>query len=66
MSWLGDLGANLKKIVLIEHKLDSLADEVRHLRTTSLDHAQRLVRIETMIEMARERRGRSGPVIDDR
>ena len=52
MSWLQDLGANLKKIVLIEHKVDQLGEEVKALRADVLDHGHRLVRIETMIEMA--------------
>lgn len=61
MSWLQDLGANLKKIVLIEHKVDQLGEEVKALRADVLDHGHRLVRIETMIEMAQARSNRSPP-----
>ncbi len=35
MSWLTDLGANLKKIVLMEYKIDRLGDEVFHLRRST-------------------------------
>ncbi len=56
MSWMHDLTANLKKIVLMEHKIDQLGEEVRVLRTDVLDHGFRLVRIETMIDMAQGRR----------
>lgn len=66
MSWLSDLGANLKKIVLMEHKLDQLGEEVRSLRRDVLDHGHRLVRIETMIEMAQAKAGPSRPKIRDR
>lgn len=61
MSWLQDLGANLKKIVLIEHKVDQLGEEVKALRADVLDHGHRLVRIETMIEMAQAGSNRSPP-----
>ena len=66
MSWLSDLGANLKKIVLMEHKIDQLGDEVRILRKDVLDHGTRLVRIETMIEMAQARAAASRPKVEDR
>ncbi len=61
MSWLKDLGAHLKKIVLMEHKIDQLGDEVKGLRTDILDHGNRLVRIETMIEMAQAKGSSSSP-----
>ena len=66
MSWLKDLGANLKKIVLMEHKIDQLGDEVKNLRADVLDHGNRLVRIETMIEMAQAKAGSSPPSIENR
>ena len=66
MSWLKDLGANLKKIVLVEHRIDQLGDEVKSLRTDVLDHGNRLIRIETMIEMAQARAGSSPPKIEGR
>lgn len=53
MSWLNELGTNLKKIVLMEHKIEKLGEEVKALRADVLDHGHRIVRIETMIEMAR-------------
>ncbi len=66
MSWLTDLGANLKKIVLMEYKIDRLGDEVKSLRTDVLDHGTRLVRIETMIELSQTKAGFSPPTIEGR
>ena len=66
MSWLKDLGANLKKIVLMEHRIDQLGEEVKSLRTDVLDHGNRLVRVETMIEMAQAKAGSSPPEITGR
>ncbi len=65
MSWLNDLGENLKKIVLMEYKIDQLGEEVRNLRTDVLDHQTRLVRIETMIEMAQSRHRPSPPQVQE-
>lgn len=59
MSLLKDIAVNLKKILLIEDKIDRLGDEVKSLRTDVLDHGHRLIRIETMIEMAQHREARS-------
>ena len=64
MSWLKDLGEHLKKIVLMEHKIDQLGEEVKILRADLLDQGNRLVRIETMIEMAQARAGPSPPKIE--
>lgn len=65
MSWLSDLGENLKKIVLMEYKIDQLGEEVKSLRADVLDHGTRLVRIETMIEMAQSRRRSSPPQVPE-
>jgi hypothetical protein len=59
MSWLNDLGTNLKKIILMQDRIDRLGDEVKELRTDILDHGNRLIRIETMIEMAQAKTGSS-------
>jgi len=64
MSWLNELGANLKKIILLQERIDRLGDEVKSLRTDVLDHGNRLIRIETMIEMAQGRAGPSPPQIE--
>lgn len=50
MAWMTKLGEDLKKIVLIEHKIDQLGSEMLSLRKDALDHERRLVRIETMME----------------
>ena len=57
MSWLNDLGANLKKIIRMQDRIDRLGDEVKDLRADLLDHGNRLIRIETMIEMAQAKSG---------
>lgn len=52
MSWLTELTANLKRIILMQDKIDRLGEEVKLLRADVTDHGRRLIRIETMIEMA--------------
>lgn len=64
MSWLTDLSGNLKKIILMQDKVDRLGDEVRELRADVVDHGNRLIRIETMIELAQARPPASPREID--
>ena len=54
-----DLKANIRKIILMEERIDNLAKAVDRLADQSLDHERRLIRIETMIEMAQDRAGRA-------
>ncbi len=44
MSWLNDLGTNLKNIILMQDRIDRLGDEAEELRTDILDHGNRLIR----------------------
>lgn len=64
MNWLNELGGNLRKIILMQDKIDRLGDEVKSLRTDVRDHGYRLVRIETMIEMAQAQAGPATPKIE--
>lgn len=66
MSWLSDLSSNLKKIILMQDKVDRLGIEVRELRTDVGDHGNRLIRIETMIELAQSRPPAAPKEIDSR
>lgn len=66
MSWLTDLSGNLKKIILMQDKVDRLGTEVRELRADVVDHGNRLIRIETMIELAQGRPPASPKEIDGR
>jgi hypothetical protein len=53
-----DLKANIRRIILMEERIDGLTKAVDRLADQSLDHERRLIRIETMIEMAQDRAGR--------
>ncbi|MEL7491645.1 MAG: hypothetical protein AAGJ73_13075 [Pseudomonadota bacterium] len=65
MSWISDLGENLKKIILIEDKIDRLLSDVCEINDTVLDHEKRLIRIETMVEMTAAK-GRQPRIETDR
>jgi hypothetical protein len=52
VSLLTDVLTATKKIVLVGDELDRLSDDVRELSHAVADHEGRLIRIETMIEMA--------------
>ena len=53
-----DLKANIRRIILMEERIDGLTKAVDRLADQSLDHERRLIQIETMIEMAQDRAGR--------
>ena len=59
MSVWDDLKGSLRKIILMEARIDQLAGAVDKLSDQALDHEKRLIRIETMIEIAQTRG--SGP-----
>jgi hypothetical protein len=48
----GKLKESIRKIVLMESRIGGRTDAVDRLSDQSLDHEKRLIRIETMIEMA--------------
>lgn len=65
MSVWGQLKDNIRKIILMEARIDGVASAVDRLIEQGLDHEKRLVRIETMIEIAQARAGSSPPRIEE-
>ena len=66
MSVWDDLKGSIRKIVLMESRIDGIAAAVDRLADQALDHEKRLIRIETMIELAQRRAGPSRPAIEGR
>ena len=56
MSAWGDIKDSVRKVILMQDKIDRLAGGLAKLSVDFLDHEKRLIRIETMIEMAQARR----------
>ncbi len=54
MSVWAELKSNLRKIILMEDRIARLSDALDSLTDQALDHEKRLIRIETMIEMAQQ------------
>jgi hypothetical protein len=52
----GELKESIRKIILMESRIDGLTDAVDRLTDQSLDHEKRLIRIETMIEVAQNKK----------
>jgi len=52
-----DIRDSVRKIILMQDKTDRLASGLSRLSADVMDHEKRLIRIETMIEMAQARRG---------
>ena len=55
MSVWSDLKDGIRQIILLESRIDQLNGAVDRLTDQSLDHEKRLIRIETMIEVAQGR-----------
>ena len=53
MSWIGDTFAGMKRIIQLDSDVERLRKAVEKVDGTVVDHEKRLIRIETMIEMAR-------------
>lgn len=51
---IGDLGAGLKQLMTMEHRIAELTKEVETLKTRDTDTRERLVRLEVIIEEARK------------
>ena len=64
MAWIENLSGYLKKLVLFEKELEDMADDVKGLEISRLDHEKRLIRIETMIEMSGRAGGGSNKITD--
>jgi hypothetical protein len=52
-----DIRDSVRKIILMQDKIDRLATGLSRLSAEVMDHEKRLIRIETMIQMAQTRRG---------
>ena len=52
MTLIADALATTKKILLVSEELDWLSDDVESLARTVADHERRLIRMETVIEIA--------------
>ena len=59
MTAWADITRSIRRIILMQEKIDRLAEGVTNLQSSMLDHEKRLVRIETMIEMAQSRNARA-------
>ncbi len=57
MSAWSDIRDSVRRVILMQDKIDRLANGLTRLSTDVMDHEKRLIRIETMIEMAQARRG---------
>jgi chaperonin cofactor prefoldin len=53
MSALGDLFAGIRKVLVLEQRLDSLSREVERLTAAHTDTRERLIRLEVIIDEAR-------------
>ncbi|MBV9931610.1 MAG: hypothetical protein JO013_11790 [Alphaproteobacteria bacterium] len=53
MSWIGDTLAGMKRIVQLDSDVARLRASLEKTEAAVLDHEKRLIRIETMIELAR-------------
>jgi len=51
VSALSDIVESLRKIILMQDKIDHLAGGISRLSADVMDHEKRLIRIETMIEI---------------
>ena len=65
MSVWDDVTDSIRKIILMESRIGGVAAAVDRLADQALDHEKRLIRIETMIEIA-QARGRARPEIEGR
>ena len=62
MSPFDSLLNSIRRVILMESKLQDLSDGLREISGRVMDHEGRLIRIETMIEMAQGQAGSgSGP-----
>jgi hypothetical protein len=53
VSTLGDIVAGIRKVVLLEHRVETLTAEVERLSAAHADARDRLIRLEVIIDEAR-------------
>ena len=56
MSALDRIMSSIRQVILMEAKLQTLADGVENVADLILDHEKRLIRIETLVEVAQSNR----------
>jgi hypothetical protein len=56
MSALDRIMSSIRQVILMEAKLQTLADGVEKVADLVLDHERRLIRIETLVEVAQSNR----------
>ena len=57
MSALDNLLGSIRRVILMESKIQDLADGLKEVSRRVIDHEGRLIRIETMVELAQARSG---------
>ena len=55
MSALDSLLGSIRRVILMESKIQDLADGLKEVSRRVVDHEGRLIRIETLVEMAQRR-----------
>ena len=55
MSALDNLLGSIRRVILMESKIQDLADGLKEVSRRVIDHEGRLIRIETMVELAQRR-----------
>ncbi len=55
MSALDRIMTSIRQVILMETKLQTLADGVEKVADLLMDHEKRLIRIETLVEVAQSR-----------
>ncbi|HEV2746618.1 MAG TPA: hypothetical protein VGW34_04895 [Allosphingosinicella sp.] len=53
MSTIGDLLGAVRQVLLIQHRIDALADDLKALTAAHAETRERLIRLEVIIEEAR-------------
>jgi hypothetical protein len=53
MSAFDRILTSIRRIILMESRIQTLADSVDKIAETMIDHEKRLVRLETMVEISR-------------
>jgi hypothetical protein len=56
MSALDRIMSSIRQVILMEAKLQTLADGVETMADLVMDHEKRLIRIETLVEVAQSNR----------
>jgi hypothetical protein len=53
MSAFDRILTSIRRVILMESRIQTLADSVDRIAETMIDHEKRLVRLETMVEISR-------------